>query len=83
LIEEGQKIIRQHHKRITRDTAFILIAQKAAHCKIAAYDLLVKLADILGMDTITDQLKYRLEEEKETGELLSNIHGYKKDPNGA
>jgi ferritin-like metal-binding protein YciE len=73
LIEEKQRIIREYAKGSTRDVALIVAAQTAEGYEIAAYNLLVELADALGMDTITDLLKRSLDEEKETDELLSDI----------
>jgi ferritin-like metal-binding protein YciE len=73
LMEEGQKIIREHDKGSMRDMALIVAVQTAVHYEIAAYSLLVELADALEMDPIADLLKCSLDEEKETDELLSDI----------
>jgi ferritin-like metal-binding protein YciE len=73
LIEEGQKIIKEHEDGVTRDVALIIAAQKVEHYEIAAYGSLVELADVLGLDNIADVLERTLNEEKETDELLSKI----------
>jgi ferritin-like metal-binding protein YciE len=73
LVEEGQKIIKEHESNVTRDAALIIAAQKVEHYEIAAYGSLVELADVLGLDKIADTLEKTLEEEKETDELLSDI----------
>lgn len=73
LVEEGQKIITQHDKGSMRDMALIVAVQTAEHYEIAAYSLLVELADVLEMDPIIHLLKRTLDEEKETEELLLDI----------
>ncbi len=73
LIEEGQKIIKEHEDGVTRDVALIIASQKVEHYEIAAYGSLVELADVLGLDNIADVLERTLNEEKETDELLSEI----------
>jgi ferritin-like metal-binding protein YciE len=73
LIEEGQKIIKEHEDGVTRDAALIIAAQKVEHYEIAAYGSLIELADVLGLDRIADTLEKTLREEWETDELLSNI----------
>jgi ferritin-like metal-binding protein YciE len=73
LVEEGQKIIKEHGDGVTRDVALIIAAQKVEHYEIAAYGSLVELADVLGLDNIADVLERTLNEEKETDELLSEI----------
>jgi ferritin-like metal-binding protein YciE len=73
LVEEGQKIIKEHEGGVTRDAALIIAAQKVEHYEIAAYGSLVELADVLGLDNIADVLERTLNEEKETDELLSEI----------
>ncbi len=73
LVEEGQKIIKEHTDSVTRDVALIIAAQKVEHYEIAAYGSLVELADVLNLDKVADILETTLEEEKETDELLSEI----------
>lgn len=73
LVEEGQKIIKEHTDSVTRDVALIIAAQKVEHYEIAAYGSLVELADVLGLDKVADMLEITLEEEKETDDILSEI----------
>lgn len=73
LVEEGQKIIKEHTDNVTRDVALIIAAQKVEHYEIAAYGSLVELADVLGLDKVADILETTLQEEKETDDLLSEI----------
>jgi len=73
LVEEAQKIIKEHEDGVTRDVALIIAAQKVEHYEIAAYGSLVELADVLGLDNIADVLERTLNEEKEADDLLSEI----------
>lgn len=73
LVEEGQKIIKEHTDSVTRDVALIIAAQKVEHYEIAAYGSLVELADVLNLNKVADILETTLEEEKDTDELLSDI----------
>lgn len=73
LVKEGQQIIKEHEKGITRDVALIIAAQKVEHYEIAAYGSLVELADVLGLDNVADVLERTLEEERNADELLSDI----------
>lgn len=73
LVEEGNKIIKEHTDNVTRDVALIIAAQKVEHYEIAAYGSLVELADVLGLDKIADILETTLDEEKDTDDLLTEI----------
>lgn len=73
LVEEGQKIIKEHTDSVTRDVALIIAAQKVEHYEIAAYGSLVELADVLNLNKVADILETTLEEEKDTDDLLSEI----------
>jgi len=74
ITKEGENIIQETDKgTATRDVGLILAAQKVEHYEISTYGSLVTLAKTIGRDDVADLLHTTLEEEKETGALLTNV----------
>lgn len=74
LLKEGDSIVEGTEVgSMTRDVGIIMAAQKVEHYEIATYGGLAQIATTLGLDEAVDLLNERLEEEKETDKLLTEI----------
>jgi len=73
IIKEGEEIMKEAEKGMTRDAGIISAAQKVEHYEIASYGTLCAFAKILGMDREAELLAQTLEEEKEADAKLSEI----------
>ena len=74
LIKESETIMDETEEgTMTRDIGIIAAAQKMEHYEIASYGTMRTLADVLGMNEVSELLTQILEEEKKTDALLSQI----------
>lgn len=74
ITKEGGLIIEETRKgAAAREVGIILVCQKIEHYEIAAYNGLIRIAEILDHPEIAVKLKTTLAEEKEANKLLKSI----------
>ena len=73
IIKEGEEIMKEMEKGMSRDAGIISAAQKVEHYEIASYGTLCAFAKTLGMRREAELLGQTLNEEKEADEKLSQI----------
>jgi ferritin-like metal-binding protein YciE len=73
LIEEGSEILKEDGEDSVLDAGIIVAAQKVEHYEIAGYGSVRTFANLLGKDEAASLLRFTLEEESETNELLNQL----------
>jgi ferritin-like metal-binding protein YciE len=73
LIEESNKVIEDFEEGNVRDCALIIGAQKIEHYEIASYGSLCELAEVMGMEEVSEILDNTLEEEEGADKKLTKV----------
>ena len=73
LIKEGGEIMEECEEGLMRDAGIISAGQKIEHYEIASYGTLCHFAETLGLTEAADLLELTLNEEKDTGEKLTEV----------
>lgn len=73
LVEEGAEAIGEEGDASVKDFALIIAAQKVEHYEISGYGSARALAEILGLDDVTELLQATIEEEGAADKLLTEI----------
>jgi ferritin-like metal-binding protein YciE len=73
LIEEEEEFLKNFPPGLVRDSALVMAAQKVEHYEISTYYSLCELADVLGLNSVYDDLFIHLEEEQDMDKKLTEI----------
>jgi len=74
LVKEAQEHLEEFGGSVAGDAAIIACAQKNEHYEISNYGTVITWAEQLGLDeSVIDLLEQTLQEEEETGDLLTEI----------
>jgi ferritin-like metal-binding protein YciE len=73
LVEEGNGIISEFDKSVSRDAALIAAAQRVEHYEIAAYGCAREMAKVLGHSDVAKLLDETLKEEGQADKALTKV----------